>query len=74
MKKLFNNEQVNVTEVDVLTAHEPWSEYQLSDGNVIKVKNVLKIVYKIDGKTNPDGSPVYGCESQVVVSLKQVEK
>jgi len=74
MKRLFNGEQVYVTEVDVLTAHEPWSEYQLSDGNVIKTKHVLKIVYKIDGKTNPDGSPVYGCEGQIVVSLKEVEK
>ena len=37
---------------------EPWSEYQLADGNVLRLRTNMIAIYDT-GKKNPDGKPVY---------------
>ena len=47
MKKLVNNKEVEVVEVEPLTATELWNEYQMPNGDVLKVKYVATAVYKV---------------------------
>jgi len=61
---------VDTTEIDIVLEHEIWNEYQLADGNVLRVKYVLKAVYTINGELDPNGTPIYGFEGQFVVRLK----
>lgn len=61
---------VNVTEIPVAKpADEKFTEYELEDGTVLKVKHVLTSVVQVDGQTLPDGTPVYLVSSTPVVSV-----
>lgn len=61
MKVKYQGKEVEAAEVEVLTSHEPWNEFQLADGHVLMYREVLVTIYKIEGETNPDGTPVYQC-------------
>ncbi len=37
---------------------EPWAEYQLADGNVLRIRYNMIAIYDT-GKKNPDGKPRY---------------
>ena len=41
---------------------EPWGEYQLADGNFLRVRLNIIAVYNT-GKKNPDGKPNYTIQS-----------
>ena len=41
---------------------EPWCEFQLADGNLLRVRLNLIAVYNT-GKINPDGKPNYHIQS-----------
>jgi len=70
MKVNFQGEVVEATEVKVLTSDEYWNEYQLEDGHVLMYKEVLVAIYKVEGKTNPDGTLAYQFQTKKVVRLK----
>jgi len=53
--------------VDFMTINEPWNEYKLVDGRMLKVKLVLAQVVRYE-KRNNMGEPVYRIKSQVNVS------
>jgi hypothetical protein len=65
---LFGRE-TDVTDVPVLKASEPWSEYELEDGSVLRVRNVPTSVLRIDGQYNADGTPLYLILTTPVVNL-----
>ena len=70
MKITFQGEIVEATEVRVLTSDEYWNEYQLADGRVLMFKEVLVSVHSVDGRTNPDGTPVYQIATKKVLRVK----
>ena len=71
MKQVFNNKEIEVTSVDVILSNENWSEYTLSDGNVLRTKDILIAVHKaVDEKTS-DGKPLYLVNCQKIVALKE---
>ena len=45
---------------------EPWAEYQLADGNFLRVRLNLIAVYNT-GKKNPDGKPNYFIQSNLSI-------
>jgi hypothetical protein len=52
--------EADVTEVPVSKSNEPWSEYELEDGSVLKCKNIATSVLRIEGQYNPgNGFPMY---------------
>lgn len=64
------------TPVRIVKSHEPWNEYELEDGTVIKVRlNALN--FRRQDAYNPDGSPVYTSDlmplqsAEVPASLKR---
>jgi hypothetical protein len=67
MKKLINGQMVEVEEVEPLTIHEPWSEYQMPNGDMMKVKYVATAIYKIvDDKP---GESTYNADFQAIVRV-----
>lgn len=66
---VFNNEQVEATEIGFRTAGEHWNEYLTDDGSVLRLKLVVTGVLRIDGKFDDAGNPVYAVQSTNVVSV-----
>lgn len=59
-------------EISVDVASEKWSDYKLSDGSEIRLKQViLEIVRPID-MYDADGNPIYVVRAQPVVSVIEV--
>lgn len=55
---------------DVQSAAEPWSEYLLSDGTVLRAKTVAVRVHRAL-QPDPDGKPVYFIETQTIVATRE---
>ena len=66
---LFGHE-IDVSVVPVKSAEEHFTRYELEDGSILKVKNVMTSVLRVDGQWLPDGSPVYIGLSTPVVSVE----
>lgn len=65
----MGGKQVQATPVDVNHSSEKWNEYLLEDGTVLKMKLVLKKVFKVDGEFDEEGNPVYVMQSTNVTSI-----
>lgn len=65
----MGGKQVQATPVDVNQSGEKWNEYLLEDGTVLKMKLVLKKVFKVDGEFDEEGNPVYVMQSTNVTSI-----
>lgn len=52
---------------DVL--REPWNEYELPDGSILRVKHVLRRIFKVQ---NPDGSFSWETDIQAITALTHV--
>ncbi len=61
--------QVQATPVEINQSSERWNEYLLEDGTVLKMKLVLKKVYKVDGEYDEEGNPVYVMQSTNVTAV-----
>ena len=53
----------NITEIDFKAPEEPWLEYKVSDGTLIKFRSVIVSIGKSD-KFDEHGQPVYFINSQ----------
>lgn len=70
MKMQFQGKEIEVNEVEVVTANEPWSEYRLQDGKILCVKNVLIAVMKAVNEKSPEGEPLYITKNHNIVKVK----
>jgi hypothetical protein len=65
----INGEQIEVEEIEVLTAKEPWSTYALADGSNLLIKNVLIKVTKSTTAKGADGLPLYFTRVQTISKI-----
>ena len=72
MKIQYQGKDIEATEVEVVTANEPWNEYRLSDGKILSVKNVLISVYKATNEKSPDGEFLYMVKNHNIVKVRSV--
>lgn len=57
------------TDVEVVSAREMWSEYQLADGTVLRVKPIMISVSR--GDVGPaEGAPLYNMKSTLVTDIR----
>lgn len=49
-------------ELDIVTAHEPWTECLLEDGSVLRIKTVIKQVFR-----HPNGELIWTSQQIGVV-------
>jgi len=57
------------TMVEVIESKEPWTEYTIENGTKIRIKQALVSIAQIDGKTAPNGDPIYSVQAQQVMSI-----
>ena len=66
----FQGKDIEVQEVEVITSHEPWNEYQLGDGKVLCTKSVLVDIYRAVEEKTPEGEPLYIIKSHNIIKIK----
>lgn len=54
--------------VEIVDQKEPWSEYRLQDGTLIRTKQTLMQLVKMD-TPGPDGKPVYTMQTQPTIMV-----
>jgi hypothetical protein len=55
--------------IDVVKATEPWMEYELEDGTVLRARTTVVDVIRVDGEYDPDGNPVYQIRGNATMSV-----
>lgn len=63
---------LDAVEISVDDSSEKWSEYKLSDGSRIRVKQVLMEVSRVDGQFDQEGNPLYVIKAQPVMAILEV--
>jgi hypothetical protein len=69
MKKNINGEQIEVHEVEPISSIENWNQYQLPNGDLLKIKFVISAIYTTLDKKNPDGSTIYSFDYTPVIKV-----
>jgi hypothetical protein len=64
--------QVDAVEVPIADHTERWSDYELEDGTIIKVKQVPLEILKVIDHYDPDGNPLYVLKAQPIVNVSYV--
>lgn len=70
MKVNVNGEQVDGEQISFTPISEPFAEYHLEDGNVVRIKLVLLRIVKTDRK-NLDGTPLYAFTQNIVSAVDE---
>ncbi len=63
---------VEGVDVPVKESTERWSEIELTDGTVLRLKPNVMHVTRIDGQWDPDGNPMYALFSNQVMTVTNV--
>ena len=74
MKVPFTNPDGSISQeigtiMEVTDEKEPWSEYTLEDGTKIRIKPTLINIIRLEGKTAPNGDPMYSIQLQQTMSV-----
>jgi hypothetical protein len=69
----FMGKVVDGMEVPVEESIERWSELKLEDGTIIRVKQSVASVMRIDGQYDPEGNPLYVIKSAPAVAIVHVD-
>ena len=67
-KIMFNGKLHDATLIPVTSSQEPWNEYILDDGSLLRLKTVVTEIYRIDGLYNAEGDPLYHIKSKGIAS------
>lgn len=65
----IGNREIEADLIDVAQSNEKWGEYLLDDGTVLKIKIVVKKVFRAKGLYDPLKNPVYAVESENVITV-----
>jgi hypothetical protein len=60
--------------MEVEEAKEQWSEYRLSDGSILRIKQVATEIWKIDDLYDQEGNPQYVVKSAGILNVIAPEK
>lgn len=59
----YGNQRVDATPLRVLSVQaEPWAEYLLSDGSILRLKITLYEANRVEGQYEADGTPIYAAK------------
>ncbi len=61
--------EIDATVVPFRVGDEPWTEYLLEDGTVLRIRLVTSEVLRLDGEYDADGAPQYQAKTQAIVSV-----
>ena len=69
MKLKLGEKEVEAEQISFVPASEPWAEYHLEDGAVIRMKLVATKIYRLEGEKDADGNPAYFIKSSNVTDV-----
>ena len=70
----FMGKVMDGVEVPVEESTERWSEITLEDGTIIRVKQSIASVVRVDGQYDMEGNPMYVVNSAPAVAIVHVEE
>jgi hypothetical protein len=62
----FKGKKVAGVEVNFEIIEEPWHRYRLGDGSLLDVIFIANKIIRLEGEYNPDGTPVYQVQMDMV--------
>jgi hypothetical protein len=68
----YKDRQVPGQSIEIEMSSEPWAQYTLTDGSMVKVKLVLLDVIRLDTH-NDQGDPVYQFQFQQIIGVEAAE-
>lgn len=69
---LPDGREADFEEVEFETINEDWNEYELEDGEIVKVKTVVQKIMRATNTHNEAGDPLYQIASQNVVTASNI--
>jgi hypothetical protein len=70
----FMGKTVEGMEIPVEESTERWSELKLEDGTLIRVKQTVAQVIRIDGQYDAEGNPLYVVKSSPAIAIVHVDE
>lgn len=70
----FQGKEERAVEVGFEVTREGWSEYQIADGSVVKLKHVVSRIFKLLDPKKDDGSPWYVLEGTAILTTIPKER
>jgi hypothetical protein len=64
--------EVEAVEVQVQESTERWSEFQLQDGTILRVKATILSAARVEGQYDPIGNPMYHVNIAPVMTVVSV--
>jgi hypothetical protein len=61
--------QVDGNEVLVKESSEKWSQFELEDGTVMRIKPAVMSAIRIDGHYDQEGNPAYAVKAGQIISI-----
>jgi len=67
-----DNTPVDGFDVPVEQSTDRWSELQLEDGSILKVKPIIANVVRVPDRFDPDGNPIYVIRGGITMVVLEV--
>jgi hypothetical protein len=61
---------VDAESVEVQKSDERWNEYQLADGTVLRVRQIVTEVWRLEDQYDAEGNPQYVLKSAGILVVK----
>ena len=61
--------QAKGTLITPIELNEPWGEYRLEDGTIVRTRQILTQLIRLDEEKAPNGEPIYLSQFQAVISV-----
>jgi len=65
----ISHREVEALNLDFEAKSEPWINYDLSDGTILKIRTLVTGVMRLEGEHDPAGNPLYNVSTQVVIRV-----
>lgn len=70
----FMGKMLDGMDVPVEESTEKWSEVKLADGTVLRIKQTVASVIRLDGQWDAEGNPIYVVKSAPAIAIVSVEE
>jgi hypothetical protein len=74
MTKSKNKNAEEFAPVKVKSSDEHWSEFNLSDGSILRIRPIVIEVSRVKGKLSPEGKPIYQIKGGVMTEVSSPKK
>lgn len=71
MKIKIGDKEVEATSVPFAIAGEPFSEYHMDNGDIIRCKHVVLKIFHVANERAPNGDPIYSIQGQLIMTVEE---